>query len=104
GAVIEDAAGQRRVRDPAIDRGEIGGGLPFRGGHRRRWIGCGFGMDVHGEAPCLYTEDTHGVRGVSLPCDMVTKLATAFQRTRWVRIAQQNSAHSRESGNPGQKS
>ena len=69
-------------RDQPIDGGEIDARLPFRGRHRRRWIGCGFGMDVHGEAPCLYKEDTHGVRGVSLPCDMVTKLATAFQRTR----------------------
>jgi hypothetical protein len=48
--VIVNAIIPAVVRDQAIDRGEIDAGLPFRGRYRGRWIGRGFGMDVHGES------------------------------------------------------
>jgi hypothetical protein len=53
------------VRDQAIDRGEIDAGLPFRGRYRVRWIGGGFGMDVHGESS-LFEGET-AVPDIALP-------------------------------------
>src|SRR5215468_10420518 len=76
--VVVNAVIPAMVRDQAINRGEIDAGLPFRGGHRRRWIGCGFGMDVHGEAPCFETARGAWRRLALLA--MVTKPAAAFQR------------------------
>ena len=71
GAVVVNVVIPTMVGDKPIDRGEIDANLPFRGRYRGRWIGRGFGMDVHGESSLLKA---------GLLVAMVPKPASAFQR------------------------